>query len=201
MFKSWLICCRKVSSQLEGQNPGLGPPLPPGGHHDSPFSSQIYFKLRRDLRLISSRQVFLRYGPSTASRPTTSRRSTSPVYAGPVRDLPDFRSTPARWCMHFTPVLLCSSALITPGSLQFWVVISSQASRVQAPPHTEPHPPHGSAPPACLRHLKSPSLAVWLPLSVDVRGGASPPQRSSQRKSTWTCRSHHRWPWRKEERK
>lgn len=136
MFKSWLICCRKVSSQLEGQNPGLGPPLPPRGHHDSPFSSQINFKLRRDLRLISSRQVFLRCGPSTASRPATSRRSTSPVYAGPVRDLPDFRSTPARWCMHFTPVLFCSSALITPGSLQFWVVISSQASRVQAPPPT-----------------------------------------------------------------
>lgn len=69
MFKSWLICCRKVSSQLEGQNPGLGPPLPPRGHHDSPFSSQIYFKLRRDLRLISSRQVFLRCGPQQAAAP------------------------------------------------------------------------------------------------------------------------------------
>lgn len=71
-------------------------------------------------------------------------------------------------CMHFTPVLFCSSALITPGSLQFWVVISSQASRVQAPPHTEPHPPHGSAPPACLWHLESPpallsgSRCLWM---------------------------------------
>lgn len=151
MFKSWLICCRKGSSQLEGQNAGLGPPLPPRGHRDGPFSYQIYFKLRRDLRLISSRQVFLRCGASTGSHPpqhTTSRRSTSHVHEGPVRDLPDFRSTPASCCMHFTPVLFYSPALITPGSLKFWVVISSQAPRSRprltrspAPNMARPHLP------------------------------------------------------------
>lgn len=183
MFKSWLICCRKGSSQLEGQNPGLGPPLPPRGHRDGPFSSQIYFKLQSDLRSFPPGKSSEGAGPQQAAPPPPHQSKVNfSCPRWPCSGLPDFRSTPASCCMHFTPVLFYSPALITPGSLQFWVVIS----------YAEPRPPHGYAPPACLLPLESPSLAVWLPLSVEARGGASPPQRSSQRKSIWTCRSHHR---------
>lgn len=192
MFKSWLICCRKGSSQLEGQNHGLGPPLPSEATVTAPFHPRFISNSRVTCPHFLQASLPKVRGLNRQPPPPTSRGSTSHVHAGPVRDLPDFRSTPASCCMHFTPVLFYSPALITPGSLQFWVVISSQAPRVQAPPYAEPRPPQGYAPPACLLPLESPSLAAWLPLSVEARGGASPPQRSSQRKSIWTCRSHHR---------